>query len=99
MRMQPFPRRGPQWYRTDIEVDGVDYSVIVHYQNCPPEPDVGFEGGIDIECVEITSKLANAENGNDLQGRLSEEQLNELAIEINEAEQSAWEAFAEQPKD
>ena len=36
---------------TEIEIQGLEYEVIVYYENSPPEPDVGWAGDLTITDV------------------------------------------------
>lgn len=80
--------RGSQEYHTQVELNEVEQDVMVIYSESAPEPDVGFDGGIEIEGVYF-------EDQGDVSGEMSEDQLDALALEIGEYNHSAWEAAAE----
>ena len=80
--------KGSQVYQTAVEINDSEFEVAVVYSYQPAEPDVGVQEGIEIEGV-------YCEDQGDLQGDLTEDQLDALAIEIGESNYSAWEAFQE----
>ena len=75
-------------YKTAVEIDGVEHEVMVLYREYPAEPDVGVDAGCEIEGVYF-------EDQGDIQAELTEDQLNDLAMQIGESNDSAWEAAQE----
>ena len=85
--MKPRLPKGSQEYETYLEVEGVEFDVVVIYSVQGPEPDVGVDGGIEIGGV--------WRGNEDVTGLCSDYQLECYANEINESLVSAWEAAAE----
>ena len=85
--IKPRLPRGSQEYETYMDIDGEDVAVSVTYYVQPPEPDVGVDGGIEIEGVYRGSE--------DVTGLCGKYQLECWAIEINEGLVSAWEGAVE----
>ena len=81
-----------QVHETHVEIDGSEYQVAVVYSDQPAEPDVGVDEGIEIEGV-------YCEDQGDLQGDLTEDQLDALALEIGQSRQSEWEYAQERTLD
>ncbi len=81
-----------QVHQTHVEIDGSEYQVAVVYSDQPAEPDVGIAAGIEIEGV-------YCEDQGDIQKELTEDQLDELALEIGQSRQSAWEYAQERTLD
>lgn len=75
-------------YDASITVNDVDMDVSVHYSVQSPEPDVGVQGGIEIEGVYF-------EDQGDIQDELSADQIESLAEEINDYLVSMCEAAEE----
>ncbi len=80
--------KGSQEYATQVEINDVEQDVMVIYSECAPEPDVGFAGGVEIEGVYF-------EDQGCVMSEMSEDQLDALALEIGDYNQSSWEAAAE----
>ena len=85
--VKPRMPRGSQEYETYLEVEGVEFDVVVIYSVQAAEPDVNVDGGIEIEGV--------YNGAEDVTGLCSEYQLECWANEINEYLVSSWEAAAE----
>ena len=88
MRLRNLRKRDATEFETCVEVDEVEFEVTVHYETQPPEPDVNVAGG-----TEINSVITQA--GEDITDKLSEGQLESLAMDIDEYNVSAWEAAQE----
>ena len=59
------------YWITYVEVDGEELDGCkVYYDSSPPEPDVGWPGGLDIEGVEY--------KGEDITGKVSSEEMESL---------------------
>ena len=84
--IKPRFKTGSQEHDTTVEIDDVEVEVVVVYSIQPPEPDVGIDGGIEIENVlrADTSSVMD---------KLSEDQLDSLAYEINDYNVSSWEDY------
>jgi hypothetical protein len=76
--------KGTQSYDTEIEIP-----ITVEYSMNAPEPDVGYDGGIEIEGVYVGGVVLN----------LSESMIDALAEEINESHISAYEAACDNAYD
>jgi hypothetical protein len=76
--------KGTQSFDTEIEV-----SITVEYSMNAPEPDVGYDGGIEIEGVYADGVSLI----------LSDDKLNDLAGEIEESHISAYEAACDNAYD
>ena len=65
--------RQDNYWITYVEVNDEEfYPVKVWFDSSPPEPDVGFGGGFEIECVEY--------KGKDITAKVSSEEMDSLTM-------------------
>ena len=92
--IKPRFKTGSQEHDTSLTLENpktgeeYDADVRVVYSIQPPEPDVGIDGGIEIEGVYF-------EDEGCLMGDMTDYQLECLAEEINDYNVSSWEAAQE----
>jgi hypothetical protein len=64
MRFKPKIKYGDRQVETSVEVDGVEFDVILNYETSPEERDVNWPGGLDLRAVML--------NGFDVIGLMSD---------------------------
>jgi hypothetical protein len=80
--------RGSQEYHTSLEINEVENEYMVIYSEVGAEPDVGEQGGIEIEGVYF-------EDQGCVMDQISDFDLDQLALEIGESLQSRHDAAVE----
>jgi len=70
-------RKLPSYISTYVSVGDRDYdNVTVWFDSSPPEPDVGWPGGFDLERVMLGDR--------DLMGEMTDRELDDLSMRIQE---------------
>ena len=70
-------RKLPSYISTYVSVGDMEYNdVTVWFDSSPPEPDVGWPGGFDLERVMLGDR--------DLMGEMTDRELDDLSMRIQE---------------
>lgn len=75
--MRPRRRKVPSYIFTYVSVGDVEHdNVQVHFDSSPPEPDVNWPGGFELECAML--------NGHDLMEDMTDEEIEQLSMRVQE---------------
>ena len=79
--MKPKIQYGDQEWDTYCEIGGIEHdSVCIHYDTSPAEPDVGWQGGLDVQSVIILGNpQCQIEN-------MTKDEVEQLDLRVNEYE-------------
>jgi len=70
-------RKLPSYISTYVSVGDMEYNdVTVWFDSSPPEPDVGWPGGFDLERVMLGDR--------DLMGEMTDRELDDLSMRVQE---------------
>ena len=70
-------KKMPNYVNTYTELDGEEVYVKVYFDSSPAEPDVGWPGGFELECVELL-------DGTEIIEKLEPAELESLSMRVQE---------------